>query len=503
MAETIKNNKFSASVGAGMKSLFSAGGRTYYVLEHKLNSAKHKAGEKQEIIIDYIELGRGPKCQVQFDETQASVSNQHAAILREEGNWKLRHLSRTNETLLNGRPIKNEWYLQSGDEIQLSIGGPKLGFIVPSQNSVGSIGLSRRLSLFRQQALRPYKTAITLLSLFFIVLAGGGGFWGYRLWNENQDLAKQLDDQVKLIANIDANILNQKKQNQAQIDSIKRQANNEIEAAERRIRKSIQVGNTGGYALGNGALSNEQLQQCMNDVYYLFAYKVEVILSDGRVATIPEFGWSGTAFLLDDHRLVTARHCVFGWQYPADDPKSLAVSRAENAGARVKAYFVALSQNGDKFELTSDNFKNNGSFGSYDTGKVDENGDAIILNLGESNNADWSFARVNKKGFLTAGDELSTRLPANTPLVIIGYPRSIGVNFETAEVTPQCNNLTTSQNGLSDDGTIRVTNSVDHGNSGGPALLSNDGKVLVVGVASRIDEKSEKYAYYVPINNVR
>lgn len=502
MAETIKQNKFSASVGAGMKSLFSASGRTYYVLEHKLNSAKHKAGEKQEIIIDYIELGRDPKCQVQFDETQASVSKQHAAILREEGNWKLRHLSKTNETLLNGRPIKNEWYLQSGDEIQLSIGGPKLGFIVPSQNSVGSIGLSRRLSLFRQQALRPYKTAITMLSLLFLVLAGVGGFWGYSLWNENQNLAQQLGDQLKAISMLDANILDIEEMSQKQIDSVKRQASYEIEAAERRIRKSIQVGNIEGLSLGNGTLSNEQLQQCMNDVYYLFAYKVEVLLNNGQIATIPEFGWSGTAFLLDDNRLVTARHCVFGWQYPSD-PKSLAVSRAEYSGARVKAYFVALSPNGDKFEMTSDNFKDNGSYGSYDTGKIDENGDAIIVNFGELNSSDWSYTKVNKRGFLTAGNDLSTRLPANTPLVIIGYPRSIGVNFETAEVTPQCNNLTTSQNGLSEDGTIRVTNSVDHGNSGGPALMSKDGKVVVVGVASRMDQASERYAHYVPINDVK
>ena len=86
-------------------------------------------------------------------------------------------ISQTNTTLLNGRPIKNEWYLQNGDEIQLAVNGPKLGFIVPSgkKSTVSSIGLTRRLSLFRQQALRPYKNAIAVLSCLLLLLAIGGG----------------------------------------------------------------------------------------------------------------------------------------------------------------------------------------------------------------------------------------------------------------------------------------------------------------------------------------
>ena len=177
MAETIKKKKsFSQTVGAGMKSIFAPSGRTYYVLEHKMGTTKHKAGEKQEIIVDYIELGRDPSCTVQFDGAQKTVSRKHAAIYKDGDNWKLKQLSKTNETLLNGRPVKNEWYLQSGDEIQLSPGGPKLGFIVPANNTVGSIGLNRRLSLFRQQALRPYRTAITVLSIFLILAILGSGF---------------------------------------------------------------------------------------------------------------------------------------------------------------------------------------------------------------------------------------------------------------------------------------------------------------------------------------
>ena len=157
----------SGSVGSGMGSLFNGSGKTYYILEHKVSSKYHRAGEAQEIIVDQIELGRDSKCQVQFDESFSTVSRRHAAIVRDGQNWKLVQLSHTNTTFLNGRPVQNEWYLQNGDEIQLSVNGPKLGFIIPSGNksTVGSIGLSRRLSLFRQQALKPYKTAMEFLTI--------------------------------------------------------------------------------------------------------------------------------------------------------------------------------------------------------------------------------------------------------------------------------------------------------------------------------------------------
>lgn len=125
-------NTFSGSVGAGMGSIFAPGGKKYYILEHKVSSKYHRAGECQEIIVDNITLGRDSHCQVRFDESFKTVSRRHAAIVREGDTWKLVQISQTNSTFLNGRPIKTEWYLQNGDEIQLSVNGPKLGFIIPT-----------------------------------------------------------------------------------------------------------------------------------------------------------------------------------------------------------------------------------------------------------------------------------------------------------------------------------------------------------------------------------
>ena len=101
-------NTFSGSVGAGMGSIFAPGRKKYYILEHKVSSKYHRAGECQEIIVDNITLGRDSHCQVRFDESFKTVSRRHAAIVREGDTWKLVQISQTNSTFLNGRPIKTE-----------------------------------------------------------------------------------------------------------------------------------------------------------------------------------------------------------------------------------------------------------------------------------------------------------------------------------------------------------------------------------------------------------
>lgn len=206
----------AGSVGAGVGALFNASGRTYFMLEHKTNTKYHNAGDTQKIIIDQIELGRDGSCQVRFDESCETVSRKHAAIQRYGENWKLIHLSTSNPTLVNGNPIQGEYILQNGDEIQLSVGGPRMGFIVPQgkQALTSSIGLTERMSLFRQQALAPYKRALWAMAILFLLVVAGLGYWNWTLGQqleqqkaeavELQQQAKDLNDQIEkleLVAN--------------------------------------------------------------------------------------------------------------------------------------------------------------------------------------------------------------------------------------------------------------------------------------------------------------
>ena len=194
--ETQNNYKrtVAGSVGAGMGAIFNGSGRTYYILEHKTSSKYHSAGESQKIIIDQIEIGRDASCQVRYDESFDTVSRKHAAIIRDGNNWQLVHLSNSNPTLVNGRPIQGSYYLQSGDEIQLSVNGPRLGFIQPQgkQGLTSSIKLTERMNLFRQQALRPYRRAIWALTALLILVILGFGAWNYKLTLDNKALRQEM-----------------------------------------------------------------------------------------------------------------------------------------------------------------------------------------------------------------------------------------------------------------------------------------------------------------------
>ena len=199
--ETNYKRTVAGSVGAGIGSVLGSG-KTYYILEHKNSSKYHQAGEAQKIIVDQIEMGRDASCQVRFDETFETVSRKHAAINRNGDGWQLVHLSQSNPTLVNGQPINGTYDLKSGDEIQLSANGPRLGFIIPQggQALTSSIAMTERVSLFGQQALRPYRTALCLITLLLIALIGCGIWWGNNMKKANQ----ALQDEIAMKADIAA-----------------------------------------------------------------------------------------------------------------------------------------------------------------------------------------------------------------------------------------------------------------------------------------------------------
>ena len=166
------------SVGSGVRSIVNSSNCRYYILEHKIGSKYHHTGELQKIIVDQVEIGREPTCQVRFDEIFETVSRRHAAIIKDDDRLTLVPLSKTNPTLVNGTKIRSATLLQHGDEIQCAINGPKLGVIIPSgeQAMTSSISLNRRFSLFGKQALLPHKKKLIVWTSILCLLLLVGGF---------------------------------------------------------------------------------------------------------------------------------------------------------------------------------------------------------------------------------------------------------------------------------------------------------------------------------------
>lgn len=502
----------SGSIGAGMGSLFAPGGKKYYILEHKVSSKYHKAGENQEIIVDNIELGRDSHCQVRFDESFKTVSRHHAAIVKDGDNWKLVQLSKTNSTFLNGRPIKDEWYLQNGDEIQLSVNGPKIGFITPTgkKSTVGSIGLTRRLSLFRQQALRPYKTAITCLSAVLVLAVAGLGTWNYFLNEDLKTHSEKLAEEV--LNNKDnkdkiAKLKNDLAASNAKIANYEKdiaKAKEDVKNAKYAANRAIKIASTKDYNNAN----NGDIEKCFPNVYFIQAipyYNGNPLMGNGNC-------FIGTGFLLDNGCFVTAQHVVIpfsdvdikkiGNDYVLDPSGENTMLNGYWNTLDITVKMLCISTT-DSFTIEYSSQNNPFKIGraKVQEGKfTDEAGRTWIYRDLDFGSQDWAYLNINKSGGLKFDSSLSKNLKAQTTLNIIGFPNGHGAK---KSISPLCSNAISAQSGLNDDGNIITSNNnTDGGNSGGPVLVRIDDTYKVIGIHVGIyNGRDDTKGKVVPIGN--
>lgn len=501
MAQTTSYKRsFAGSVGSGMKSVFGDKGRRFFILEHKVSSKYHKAGESQKIIVDEIEIGRDPRCQVRFDEDFSTVSRRHAAIVRDGDNWKLVQLSKTNSTYLNGHKVEKEWYLQNGDEIQLSTNGPKLGFITPAGDKglVKSIGMTARLSLFRQQALRPYKTAVSILAACLIIGCGVGAYFLNEFNKENKA-------QAELIA------MNEKRHAKEMSirDSLLKIATTEREKLTTELSNlKSQFGKVSrqqrNIAVSTGNIDNGAISACLPNVFFIYPTSIDVTLPNGESGTldcsdrdVPS--WSGTGFLLDNGTFVSARHVIEAWNYWMNgdniDEELAQLNAIMNNGGKVRAHFVAISSSGKRLNLTSDQFSMNRS-----SDQVRHIEDGIKMSMGGSGKNDYAYARVGQSGGLKFNKGASTSLDRGTKLTVLGFPLGLGANSPTS-ITPISSTATVGVDGLDRGVILTSETNFERGCSGGPALIMDEsGNYSVIGIISAVAGRNT--GFIVPISSI-
>ena len=519
-------HSFTNSIGSGLGSLFGGSGKQYYILEHKISSKYHKAGEEQQIIVDRIEIGRDAKCQVRFDESFTTVSRRHAAIIREGDKWKLIQLSTTNPTFLNGAPVKKEWYLQNGDEIQLAVGGPKLGYIIPGGNrsTVGTIGLSRRLSLFRHQALRPYKQAITILSIVLCLLLLGSAGWGFYSYQKQRKL---LAENTRIGNDLDA--LNKKAeslaleadQSKEEIEAFRKQAetladeliqNNEQSSAYQKELAKLQkqlsavhsrvVSNTTGEGSKSQDQANEKANEKANDdknvasvssinTYfpYVFAItmdKMEITVNGQKPKVIPVQLPSviGSGFLLNDGRFITARHVLEPWFFYdviQDDAALVDLNLIASNGGSVVCYFTAISSSGKRFSFNSNLAKINRSTDKIESLK--RNNTNYVVRKAVIGDTNWAVYQSLEKAGFQFNNALSIHLETGVELETLGF--TYGSGAESIQISPVYSKCNVARQGLNVNGTIMVFNeNTDRGNAGGAVLINNNGDYQVIGMMS-------------------
>jgi len=473
----------SGTINSGMRSVFGGDGRRFFIIEHKDDSALHRRGEQQKMIIDEVFIGRDKKCQVLIDEQFGMVSREHAVIVRSGDQWKLIHRSQTNDTLVNGQRVMGEQMLQNGDEIQLSYNGPRLGFIVPQgdQSFVKSIGMTARLNLFRQQALRPYKKALTLLTIIFC-LAIAGLIAGLLLANKETRYAKA---EAKAAMEQTQEAMEQTKEAQKEVAGLRNLVN--------RLRGSRTHSNNVIPATpdmpSNIAVSGD-LTAFEPYVYFVKMTKFTISAPKNSDAydIIGDDPWEyyfvgdetplATGFITSDGYFITARHVVEPWAYWAniDEGNSFTVANVlSQKGAIIDATIVAESKTGDQrtFHYTDFNV-------SRRNDKTMDIGGGLTIYL--ANGSDYAYRKINVHSNIVPDAQLSKSLPAGARLEVLGFP--YGRGGDKNDIRPQYTYATTSNNGLL-HGVIPVTGAnYENGNSGGPVFYKQNGKYYLVGLVS-------------------
>ena len=243
---------------------------------------------------------------------------------------------------------------------------------------------------------------------------------------------------------------------------------------------------------------------------YTYYLRCDVCVND-----VPMYAWTGTGFLLDDGRFVTARHCVDVLECHPDIVKIpikqsdgtivvvekidenednvnmvIAMNYAKTNPELVSYKFVAISpNNADKISIS---FKHNEQVFHKGQAEVvvdpgpylmNVEGEAVMVSIPWSRRAlhqDFAWIQTDKKGNIKANPEFSKNMPAGTKLFVLGYPVGEGKG-----VSPIFSESSVARSGLNDKGCIQLSNEeTEGGNSGGPVFALHDGELVVVGILS-------------------
>ena len=469
-------NKATKSLTAGMKVLGGANIPTY-TLEYLTGTNRKKKGEFETIVVPYIELGRDSKCGVRFGDDTPTVSRKHAAITRENNETKILNLSKSNPTLVNGRPVKNQYYLNNGDEIQLSMEGPRLRYNT-TKSGTAKIGFTSKMNLVMQQSIRPYKVAASMMLALFLMVSLGGGYYISELIDQTEQLDTLTREQASTIA--DLNRQNEDfsgllTQSQEQLEEFRKRHQELSENLEEQRQISDSLSNL----MASDNLSYADLVEKVNDqVLGIFATKTLVTTSGNtRVYEYEEPLLMCTGFLMGNGVFVTARHCVDGYINQRD------WNFIDHSGGTVTSHFIARNHDGSiEFSFTNRDLE-----ADYDqdvlVNHTHEGVRGVIRNARYFNGTDWAYYQTNFNTGVAYDKSLPHNIRNGTELFVLGY--SHGMRFRTSgTLEPYFSTAITTLSGIH-DGLINVTEAGwGSGNSGGPVFTVVDGEAVAIGLVT-------------------
>lgn len=446
-----------------------------YTLEYLTSTAKKNQGSFETIVVPYVELGRDKKCGVTFGDDTPTVSRKHAAIERKGDETFIVNLSKSNPTLVNGRPVENRYFLNNGDEIQLSVEGPRLRYNT-TKTGTAKIGFTNKMNLVMQQAIKPYKTAAVSFLMMLLAVTSVGGYFIYDVINITDDQRRQIAAQEQMIVEQTQLMEEQSAAYLRELSAL--QSDNvdlnslisDLQGELEEVRISAASGSTA---------ASEIYQAMKDDVYFLHSYVITRTNPSGERYR-DELGITCSGFLLDDGTFVTARHCVQFWRFPYPPDRTATILNTEEiAGTVIDVEFTATSPR-DEFRLKLSDFR-------YDESQDRiRNIESNRLRIAQLDYTDWAYTQTNRSnGAMEYDQDLSSNLSAGSRIFILGYSYGLGGANVSANVAPLLSESSIAQDGLDNRGYITLTGrGFGQGNSGGPAFVLTDSGIKAVGIVS-------------------
>lgn len=480
-----------------------------YYIEYHDADRYHPVGYRLPITDTRILLGRESGATVWFGDDYPTVSRRHATIYRAAQGWMIDPLSTTNSTLVNGQRILRPTLLSNGDEIRLSTDGPRLGFILPAGEAFNPSALPSGTA-DRASVLTSKWTWIGVAALVIILLLLDVHHWNTNIDSTNQRLEQLTGELEQLrIGDADTSFLSSSPPVADGPD------------LSDQVYSGGALGNYHGGGSGgdsgssdplttvtisaDGKPSEAAMRAADKNIYYVMALGFEVTTPEGEKYEIScgseegELpGWSGTGFLLNDGRFVTARHVVEPWYFIEGEPDNdmVTLNIIASNGGKVVSYLGVVSPTGDRFVFKSSECRMDRS---SDIKRTTAAGERItVAPMGSS---DFATYRSGRSGGLPFSGETSRNLRRGTRLTVLSFPLGLGANSYN-DISPVYGTATVASNGLQDGMILTTETTYERGSSGGPVFITDtSGRLIVVGITSAIAGRST--GFIEPIASIR
>jgi hypothetical protein len=324
--------------------------------------------------------------------------------------------------------------------------------------------------LFKDQALKPYKWALSGVAAALLLCIAG--FIWYAQWaqknmqalSEKNVASTEEINKIKLTNDSSSRVIGalQKK----------------VKLLANRKPIIIRPQSSPSTTLESNDIT---LKNLYPSVYYIVAKNIEIEFNGEKKTR--EGDWSGTGFLMEDGRFVTARHVIEPWSFieknsEEEEPFFLENLVASNGG-KIQVNFAAFSSGGGELNFTSTDFTFDKS-GDKQYVHKSSTGDLLITKAFYSD--DWASMKVSTFNGLKNGAREASALQPGNKLINLGFPFGMGVDKNSVE--PIYGECVVSRSGIH-GGYISISGrSFDRGNSGGPVLKKTGNGYSVIGLVS-------------------